>query len=112
MSKTGKVIHISVLGDSVSTLEGFNPENCKVFYEGKTAEHAQIFSPGDTWWGRLIEAIPGGRLLVNYSWSGSRVTKLPFSPVLYPSACIPPYAIRYSPFRLSVKQPWYLLNSN
>ena len=87
MSKTGKVIHISVLGDSVSTLEGFNPENCKVFYEGKTAEHAQIFSPGDTWWGRLIEAIPGGRLLVNYSWSGSRVTKLPFSPVLYPSAC-------------------------
>lgn len=87
MEKHEKIINISVLGDSVSTLEGFNPDNCKLFYEGETARQAGVLTPGDTWWGRLIEAIPGGRLLVNNSWSGSRVTKLPFCPVLYPSAC-------------------------
>lgn len=40
----------------------------------------------DTWWGKLIDYY-GGELLVNNSWSGSRVTKLPQRNGLFPSGC-------------------------
>ena len=40
----------------------------------------------DTWWDKVIGFF-GGELLVNNSWSGSRVTKLPSSTTLFPSGC-------------------------
>lgn len=40
----------------------------------------------DTWWDKVIGFF-GGELLVNNSWSGSRVTKLPGRNGLLPSAC-------------------------
>ena len=40
----------------------------------------------DTWWGKVIDYF-GGELLVNNSWSGCRVTKLPNSNMLFPSGC-------------------------
>lgn len=66
----------SVLGDSISTLEGRNPSEYAVFYDWDHCCMANVFSIGDTWWGQVIEAL-GGFILQNNSYSGSRVTKDP-----------------------------------
>lgn len=76
----------SVLGDSVSTLAGFNPKGYNVFYDGESSERANVKEMQDTWWGKVIDFF-GGELLVNNSWSGSRVTRLPDNEVLFPSGC-------------------------
>lgn len=66
----------SILGDSVSTLEGYNPGNYKVFYQGETTKLTDVSEMKDTWWGKVIDFF-GAELLVNNSWSGSRVTMMP-----------------------------------
>ena len=33
---------ISILGDSISTLEGYNPRNYKVFYAGDTCKRSGV----------------------------------------------------------------------
>lgn len=81
----------SILGDSISTLEGFNPRGYNIFYKGKfsgdeKSYKANVHEMEDTWWGKVIDFF-GGELLVNNSWSGSRVTKLPQSDNLFPSGC-------------------------
>lgn len=76
----------SILGDSISTLEGYIPNGYKAFYEGDICEKAGIKTPEDTWWGKVINFFCGN-LLVNNSWSGSRVTRLPNSEKLFPSGC-------------------------
>lgn len=76
----------SVLGDSISTLEGYNPRGYKVFYTGENCTRSGVCEPKDTWWNKVITFL-GGELLVNNSWSGSRVTKLPDSDRLFPSGC-------------------------
>lgn len=76
----------SVLGTSISTLEGWNPPGHSVFYKGDIRLEAGVSKPEDTWWGQIIEFF-GGELLVNDSWSGSRVTAVPGRETLYPSAC-------------------------
>ncbi len=76
----------SILGDSISTLEGYNPNGYRLFYTGETCEQTGVRTPGDTWWGKVIDYF-GGELLVNNSWSGSRVTKLPNQMTLFPSGC-------------------------
>ncbi len=76
----------SILGDSISTLEGFNPKGYNVFYKDENCDKSGIHKMKDTWWGKVIDFF-GGKLLVNNSWSGSRVTKLPDSNQLFPSAC-------------------------
>ena len=76
----------SVLGDSISTLHGYNPEGYHVFYtEGKCAE-AGIKTADDTWWGKVIKHF-GGELLINNSFSGSWVSKMPDRDELYYSGC-------------------------
>ena len=64
----------SIMGDSVSTLEGYNGPRNAVFYEGEKKFEANVFMPEDTWWGQVIAAL-GGELLVNESFSGSTVIK-------------------------------------
>lgn len=68
--------YFSILGDSISTLAGFNPPENAVFYDWANKNQAGIYAPEDTWWGAVIAAL-GGRLLVNESWSGSLVCKHP-----------------------------------
>ena len=68
--------YFSVLGDSISTLAGYNPPECGVFYDWRMKRLAGILTPEDTWWGYVIEAL-GGKLLVNHAWSGSTVCRLP-----------------------------------
>ena len=62
----------SVLGDSISTLAGYNPEGFAVFYDEAHKAQAGIGGPADTWWGRVIDHF-GGTLLKNGSWLGSMV---------------------------------------
>lgn len=76
----------SILGDSISTLDGYNPKGYKVFYSDDNCEKSGVMEMKETWWGKVIDFF-GGELLVNNSWSGSRVTKLPQSDKFFPSGC-------------------------
>ena len=76
----------SILGDSISTLDGYNPRGYKVFYAGENSTKAGVEEMKDTWWDKVISFF-GGELLVNNSWSGSRVTKLSSNESLFPSGC-------------------------
>ena len=66
----------SVLGDSISTLIGYSYPDFAVFYNRENKLRSGIFTPADTWWGRVIARL-GGELLVNNSYSGSTVCKHP-----------------------------------
>lgn len=76
----------SVLGDSISTLDGYNPLGYNLFYFGENCFRSGVREMKDTWWGKVIDFF-GGELLVNNSWSGNRVTQLPGSNSLFPSGC-------------------------
>lgn len=76
----------SILGDSISTLWGYNPIGYQVFYQEENCINNNVREMIDTWWGKVIDFF-GGELLVNNSWSGSRVTKLPDSETVFPSGC-------------------------
>lgn len=76
----------SVLGDSISTLDGYNPIGYNLFYAGENCFRSGVREMKNTWWGKVIDFF-GGELLVNNSWSGSRVTQLPDSDSLFPSGC-------------------------
>ena len=78
--------NFSILGDSISTLEGYNPPGYNLFYTGDACVRSGVRQMADTWWGQLIGYCKAN-LLVNNSRSGSRVTKLPDSPSLFPSGC-------------------------
>jgi len=68
--------YFSVLGDSISTLYGYTEPKEAVFYDNTMKFIADVFTPSDTWWGMVIEAL-GGKILVNNSISGSMVIKAP-----------------------------------
>lgn len=76
--------YFSVLGDSVSTLDGYSQPKEAVYYEGYHQWQAQVYFPQDTWWGQVIEGL-GGALLRNHSISGSMVSK-------HPQCEVPSYA--------------------
>ena len=59
----------SVLGDSISTLKGWVPDDWRIHYEGE-ARIAGIKRFEDTWWGKVIDHFDG-RLVSNSSFSGS-----------------------------------------
>ncbi len=65
--------YFSVVGDSISTLNGFIPEGYALYYTAETMKIAGIENEQDTWWGQIILRL-GGRLLRNNSWSGSTVS--------------------------------------
>ncbi len=64
--------YFSVLGDSISTFEGYSePENA-AFYDSARKVASGVLTPSDTWWVQVIEHF-GGNFLVNNSFSGSTV---------------------------------------
>lgn len=77
---------ISILGDSISTLEGWNPEGYNVFFTETNRIRAKMKDWKDTWWGRVISTLDA-ELLVNNSWSGSRISHLSESKRQFPSGC-------------------------
>ena len=72
---------ISVLGDSLSTYEGWQPPDYAVFYAGLNLARAKMSSVNDIWWMRLIRKL-GGDFCANSAYSGSRVSGGEF-----PAAC-------------------------
>lgn len=66
----------SVLGDSLSTFEGYSEPAYAVFYDTARKLASGVITYADTWWGRVIDAL-GGELLVNNSFAGSTVCKRP-----------------------------------
>lgn len=66
----------SILGDSISTFEGFIPKNNDVFYPRKGYD---IVSPEQTWW-KIVEKALDLALVTNDSYSGSRVTQTGLKP--------------------------------
>ena len=64
---------VSILGDSVSTFQGYNPRGYSVFYDASMQRVNGLNSVSDTWWDRVITSM-NARLCVNNSYSGSRVT--------------------------------------
>lgn len=63
---------ISILGDSISTYENYNPEGYVVFYDKKMQNKNNLNSVADTWWYKVIESLHSS-LCSNNSYSGSQV---------------------------------------
>lgn len=68
-----QVLKISILGDSISTYEGYNPYGYAVYYKDDAAYENGLMSVNDTWWWQVIDALDG-ELCVNNSFSGSFVS--------------------------------------
>lgn len=66
-------MNISIMGDSISTYEGFIPAGYELFYTDEKRMANGIESADDTWWMQVLHAM-GAQLLVNNSYSGSQVT--------------------------------------
>ena len=64
---------VSILGDSVSTFQGYNPRGYSVFYDASMQRVNGLNSVSDTWWDMVIKSMHA-RLCVNNSYSGNRVT--------------------------------------
>lgn len=64
--------YFSILGDSISTLEGYSEPRYAAYYDTAHKLQAKVYLPRDTWWGQVIGAL-GGQLLVNNAISGSTV---------------------------------------
>lgn len=63
----------SILGDSISTYQGYNPPNFSVYYDPARCIQHGIQSVQDTWWARVIQHYHGN-LSGNNSYSGSKVS--------------------------------------
>ena len=66
----------SILGDSVSTFEGYSEPKDGVYYDMARKISARMCSVLDTWWGKVVSKL-NGEILVNYSISGASVCCLP-----------------------------------
>ena len=62
---------VSILGDSISTFDGYIPSGNVAWY-GKTSTDTTMDSADKTWWKQLIDN-SGAELLVNNSYAGSRM---------------------------------------
>ncbi len=63
---------ISILGDSISTLDGFQPQGYPVYYQGEIQDKTGVRKQEDTWWGQVISHF-GADLLINDSYAGRTV---------------------------------------
>lgn len=63
-------VKVSILGDSYSTFQGFNPEGHDIWYGKGRGNDVQNVE--DTWWYKLIED-NGLNLEINNSWSGATI---------------------------------------
>ena len=68
---------VSILGDSLSTFEGYQPEGYAVFYDREKQALNGITSVYDMWWAKVNQALHA-YLCVNNAYSGSKVAGLQF----------------------------------
>lgn len=64
---------VSILGDSISTFEGYNPASYAVFYDKQNQTQNGLASVYDTWWAKVNQYLHA-YLCVNNAYSGSRVS--------------------------------------
>lgn len=62
----------SIIGDSISTFQGVNPDGYTLFYNEDRLERSGVTTPSDTWWAHVVRAL-GGKVLAVDAWSGSMV---------------------------------------
>lgn len=74
-------MHVSILGDSISTYTGMNPQGYAVYFDEYGRAANGLKSVSDTWWSQVLDAL-GADVLVNDSFSGSLVSGNRF-----PAAC-------------------------
>lgn len=67
----------SILGDSISTFEGYNPDGYLVYYQGQIGADLGVKRVDDTWWMQVIRYYHGS-LVANNSYTGSRACGLKF----------------------------------
>ena len=48
---------VSIVGDSISTFEGFNPPGYAVFYDKEMIERNGLRTVYDTWWAKVNQAL-------------------------------------------------------
>ena len=72
---------VSILGDSISTFNGYNPKGYAVYYDEDTQKRNGLHSVYDTWWAKVNQEL-NAYLCVNNSYSGSKV-----SGVEFPAGC-------------------------
>jgi len=68
---------LSVLGDSISTYEGYNPKDYSVFYDNAWQKNNGLATVYDTWWAKVNQAMHA-YLCVNDSFSGSLAAGVDF----------------------------------
>lgn len=91
---------VSILGDSVSTFQGYNPPDYYVYYADYYRSVNGLRDVSDTWWHRVIKEL-NAELCVNNSFSGSRCSGKEF-----PAACC---AERLDHLRTPEKEPDIIL---
>lgn len=64
---------VSIVGDSISTFEGYNPAGYSVFYDKFQQERLGLQSVYDCWWAKVNQYLKA-YLCVNNSYSGSKVS--------------------------------------
>ena len=74
---------VSILGDSISTYEGYNPEGYSIYYTPRVCRANGLNSASETWWAQVIRAMGAG-LCVCGGYSGGRV-----SGTAFPAGCSP-----------------------
>lgn len=78
MKKNSK---IAIIGDSISTYEGYIPSSWRVYYEGKIRDATGVLTVEDTWW-KLLAVKLNALDVRSYSYSGSMIEGKGF-----PAAC-------------------------
>lgn len=86
----------SILGDSISTFDGWNPPGFDVFYSDERLEKTGVTHVEQTWWHLLIDHFDG-TLLKNGSFSGSLVEGGFFPPAIPMRAQTRFWAMRAKP---------------
>lgn len=66
-------MYVSIMGDSISTYEGYIPEGYELYYTAEKREANSMDSVRDTWWMQVLDALDA-ELLVDNAYSGSQVT--------------------------------------
>lgn len=64
---------VSILGDSISTYNGYNPKGYIVYYDEEMQMRNGLTSVYDTWWAKVNQEL-NAYLCVNNSYSGSKVS--------------------------------------
>ena len=68
-----KMKFISIMGDSISTYENYNPYGYAVYYDYQMQKKNGLCSVYDTWWMKVSQRLQAS-ICVNNSYSGSRVS--------------------------------------